>query len=348
MHGTTAQRRYQPHTEGASVPYWGWSHRNQRMEFMDLPSYVDSMQQGYNAAFGDLLTRAQQLGWPAPAATASTGAYQAPAPVRAWREPHEHDHHEHDRHEHDHHEHGYHEHGTRWRGGRDRRDQDCDCERDRDCGCGRRDRDCGCEHRDRDCGCGRERDCGCGRRDRDCGCGRERDCGCGRRDCRCDCCIVDADIIVYAHCGEVRVVPIEVANDSRKIREDVDVEVSPVRSAGGKVLAWPAVISPKGPLTLQPCSTTRLDLTVHVACECDDQPAKPASGRAAAAKATPADAFTALTAQRENCPDVDQCEVGYTTIRLGGCLVRPIVVAIAALPLACDSFRVGCACSSCC
>jgi hypothetical protein len=141
-------------------------------------------------------------------------------------------------------------------------------------------------------------------------------------------------------------VPIEVANDTRKIRENVDVQVSEVRSAGGTVLAWPTVMRPEGPLTLEPCSTTRLELTVYVACGTEQGKASP--GRPAGAKTVPADAFAALAAQREPGSDVDQCEVGYATIRLGGCLVRPIVVAIAALPLACDSYRTGCSCSCCC
>lgn len=351
MHGTTAHRRYRPHAEGApyaSQPYWGWSHRHQRMEFMDLPTYVDSVQQGYDAAFGDLVGRMQQLGSPAAAAPgpAAPGAALArfpAAPARGRHGHHEHGCHEHGCHEHGHddpgyhgdchhgdcrHEHGGHEHGPRW-GGR----HECD-ERDCGCGCGHaRGRDHGCDH-DWDCGEGGEHRHGCGP-------GRRRE-----RDCRCDCCIVDADVIVYAHCGEVRVVPIEVANDTRKIRENVDVQVSDVRSAGGTELAWPVIIAPQGPLTLEPCSTTRLDLTVHVACGAE--PGKASPGRSGAAKGAPADAFTALTAQRESGSDVDRCEVGYTTIRLGGCLVRPVVVAVAALPLGCDSYRVGCSCSCCC
>ncbi len=45
--------------------------------------------------------------------------------------------------------------------------------------------------------------------------------------------------------------------------------------------------------------------------------------------------------------DVDECVVGYFTVRLGGCVTRPIVVAVAALPVSCDSYRTGCACGRC-
>ncbi len=324
MHGTTAHRRHRPHAESASYasrPFWGWSHSNQRMEFMDLPSYVDSVQQGYDAAFGDLVARMQQAASPMAAVGQATAQFPAPGPWPAYggQGPHKHGHHDHCRHEHGrcvhgYHEHGYHEHGPHG-GGR------CECEDGRDeCRHDREFKDCEHDHRR--------------------GYGR-----CRGHDCRCDCCIIDADIIIYAHCGEVRVVPIEVANDTRKIRENVDVQVSEVRSAGGTVLAWPTVMRPEGPLTLEPCTTTRLELTVHVACRTEKGTA---STSRSAAKSAPSDAFAALAAQRESGSDVDQCEVGYTTIRLGGCLVRPIVVAIAALPLACDSYRTGCSCSCCC
>ena len=319
MHRTTAHRHHRPHAESApyaSRPYWGWSHSNQRMEFMDLPSYVDSVQQGYDTAFGDLVARMQQAGSPAAAgqATAQIPA-PGPGPVRGGHGHHEHGHHDRCHHEHGHCGHGCHEHGPHGTGR-------CECEDRED------------EHwHDREC-----EDCEHGRR-----WGHDR---CRGHDCRCDCCIVDADIIIYAHCGEVRVVPIEVANDTRKIRENVDVQVSDVRSAGGTVLAWPTAMRPEGPLTLEPCSTTRLELVVQVACGTEQGKGSP--GQSDTGQSAPPDASAAMAAQREPGSDVDQCEVGYITIRLGGCLVRPIVVAIAALPLACDSYRTGCSCSCCC
>lgn len=337
MHATTAQRHCRRHAENVPFthrPYWGWSHSNQRMEFMDLPSYVDSFQQGYGAAFGDLMTRMQQLGSPVAAAGASPLA-AAPGQASDWRGG---------RHVHRHREHGHHDDEAYW-GGREHRDCGCGCEHDRD-----RDGGCGCEHaRDRDGRCGCDRGCGGCEHDHGGRHGRRRE-----RDCRCDCCIVDADIVVFAHCGEIRVVPIEVANDSRKIRENVDVQVSDVRSGGGRVLPWPVLIQPAGLLTLQPCSTTRLELLVHIACQAESGKADAPPSDAAAGEVSPppssaaADALSALAQRSGSSVDVDQCEVGYITIRLDGCLVRPIVVAIAVLPLGCDSYRTGCSCSCCC
>jgi hypothetical protein len=152
--------------------------------------------------------------------------------------------------------------------------------------------------------------------------------------------------VVYARCGELRVIPIEIANDTRKVRENVDVDVSTVRTSGGRVLPWATIARPAGPLNLEPCSKTKLELIVHIECGEEKKEAPPARG--AAAREATKDPVTRLVELREGLTDVDSCEVGYTTIRLGGCLVRPIVVAIAVLPLDCDSYRAFCSCSCCC
>ncbi|MDT5066637.1 MAG: hypothetical protein QOK02_2792 [Mycobacterium sp.] len=286
---TSFQRRPAGGYAGSTISpqngYWGWSHQNQRLEMMDLPAYIDSLRQTYDAALQDMSDRLQSL---TTLFGASPSAYRQQGGGHHGHDHHGGHHHEHDHHEHDHHGHDHHGH-------------------DRD--------DCGC-------GCGGE----CGG-----GCKDEHDCGC-------DCCINDADVIVYAHCGEIRVVPIEVTNDTRRDRENVTVEISDVRTAGGTVLPWQALINPSGPVTLPACSTTKLELLVHLVCGKTEQPKGKAEG----------DVLRAAVAQRTETGDVDGCEVGYVTIRLGGCVVRPIVVAIAVLPDRCDAYRVGCACSCCC
>jgi hypothetical protein len=40
--------------------------------------------------------------------------------------------------------------------------------------------------------------------------------------------------------------------------------------------------------------------------------------------------------------------VGYVTVRVGGCLVRPIVVAVAVLPDDCGAYTAACSCGDCC
>lgn len=202
-----------------------------------------------------------------------------------------------------------------------------------------------------------EHHCGCS--DHDCGCHdhrghRGRDCGCGRHDdCRCDCCIVDADYVIYARCFERRVVPIQVENDTRKVREDVNLEVSDVRSSGGRVLPWSVSVRPRSPLTLEPCSTTEIDLLVEIECGDKDQDTEPqvdrkAAGQKAAAAKDSADGEASSRFARDEPADVDGCEVGYVTIRVGGCIIRPIVVAIAVLSRDCGAYHAGCSCSDCC
>lgn len=293
-------------------PYLGWSHRNNRLEMMDLPDYLDSLRQGYDSvrdAYSSMFAAIPGLSQPGVAGD---------RPVRHRSSC------------------GCAEHGDEHRGHH-----------------GDEHRGHGDEHRGHH---GGQYGCGCDgghRHDRHgCGCGSEL-------SCRCTCCIEDADIVVYAHCGELRVVPIEIDNGTRKAREDVSLDVSDVRTAGGRRLPWRAVATVEGPLTLDACSTTRIQVLVHVAC--DDDGAGGGQTRGDNAEEQGKDqAKDQAKDQDKDQPqplrsafgvrlgaqfgDVDDCVVGYFTVRLAGCLTRPIVVAIAALPVSCDSYRTDCAC----
>jgi hypothetical protein len=192
-------------------------------------------------------------------------------------------------------------------------------------------------HHDDDCGCD---DHSHHHHDHDCGCGCRRH---GDHDCQCTCCIVDADYVVYARCEERRVIPIQVDNDTRRARENVTIDVSDVRTSGGRVLPWKAAVLPRESVTIEACSTTEIDLVVEIDCTEGKDQGKQAPRKAAAR----AEQQQAVVEGRERI-DVDDCEVGYVSIRLEGCLVRPIVVAIAVLPRDCDAFHTGCSCSCCC
>jgi hypothetical protein len=62
----------------------------------------------------------------------------------------------------------------------------------------------------------------------------------------------------------------------------------------------------------------------------------------------PTDERPTLTAATDTrLGSVDRCEVGYATIRAEGCLVRPIVLAVAVLPDDCDAYRRPCSCGCC-
>lgn len=325
----THDRSWQAGSPGSNSPdaaYLGWSHRNARMEMMDLPAYIDSYRQSYE-------TLSQGYGGGL-GGGASPGQWYSPATATPAR--------------------GH---------GRRGHQRDCDCGHGgrHEQGRGRGDEQ---RHgRDRDCGGGErfEGDCGCGRGHRD-----DRDWGCGPEpDCRCECCVEDADIVVYAHCGEVRVVPIAIENDTRKVRADVAVDVTEIRTAGGHILPWRTRVSPEGSLTLEPCSTTRLEILVHINCHDDKDQGGQGPAPAPGGDKAPAGEKLRGKVQEQGPPtspnvldrsfgegrgigDLDTCVVGYFTVRLGGCVTRPIVVGVAVLPDSCDSYRTSCSCACCC
>lgn len=322
MHGTRRHGHHRPDVrrEAPGAPmYWGWSPDSGQMELMDLRRYVDAVRAGYDRALEDLYARMSALAPAYGGPLAGMGplpftvpvAGPAPGPGRRHGRGHGHGH-----------------------------------------GC------CGDEG-----GHGRHGHDGCGP-----GCHEDHrhhghDHGCGdTHDCRCECCIVDADIVVYARCGEVRVVPIEIENDTRKDREDVELEVSRFRSGGGAELPWKAALTQQGPVTIRGCDTLKVELLVGIVCGRGRAPepvdpgkdVKPVRGAAKAA-ATPAanegggdDALALAVNVRDRTGGVDSCTVGYVTVRVGGCLVRPIVVAVAVLPDDCGAYEARCSCGDCC
>jgi hypothetical protein len=315
---------------GAPNPeiYWGWSPSNQRMEMMDLPRFVEAYLSGYQQAM-DQLAGAASGAAPGGAEAWSPQAWAGGRPDRE-RRGRGHRHHDH-RHDHDHdHDHDH-----------------CGCGCDCDYGCGDHDHH---GHHDHECG----HDHGHKHKHDHC---CDHGWGCDSHDCHCECCISDdADVVVYARCGEVRVVPIEVENDTRREREDVSFAVSEVRTAGGRQLPWQVKLDPAEPQTLEACSRTVIDLLVAVECEGrdpdtgDDKPNdQPAPSSRTAKKAAASKEATAPTRTDDRRrADVDECEVGYVTVRAEGCFIRPIVVAIAVVPKRCDAYHTGCSCSCCC
>ena len=282
-----SRRSYGDRGRAPTAPmYWGWSHANERMEMMDLASYLDAYRVGYQQASDDMQARWQQY------ADALLGGAVPPGPTGLRTGHH--------RHQHEHHH--------------------------------------GCEHCEAGHGWERHEHHG------DC-CHECHD------DCSCECCISnDADVVVYARCGEVRVVPIEIENDTRRARPDVTVEVSDVRTAGGRVLPWAVRLDTEGPLTLEPCSRTTIELAVQVSCgeRTVEKPAPAEPVRGAKGKASAEQETTGAVSVDRTATDVDRCEVGYLSVRVEGCLLRPIVIAVAARPKHCDAFVMGCSCSCCC
>lgn len=166
---------------------------------------------------------------------------------------------------------------------------------------------------------------------RDCGCG----CGCRGHhcdDCHCECCVCDTDVLVHARCGEVRRIPVTFENDTRR-EKPVKLELGQFVTAGGRDLGWKAELS-ETEFVLRPCGEHTVTLRVAVVCGPNSTPSpnQPGSQDAEGNRST---------------GSVDRCEVGYATIRAEGCLTRPVVVAVAALPDDCDAFRHPCGCGCC-
>jgi hypothetical protein len=152
---------------------------------------------------------------------------------------------------------------------------------------------------------------------------------CSRHDCHCDCCITDAEVVVYARCGEVRRIPITLVNDSRR-EQPVKLDLAPFVTAGGRNLKWAAEL-PEKEFTLRPCDERTVSVSVAVRCDPPEGASQTAAARREAATRT---------------GSVDRCEVGYATLRAEGCLVRPVVIAVAVLPDHCDAYRRPC--GGCC
>jgi len=164
------------------------------------------------------------------------------------------------------------------------------------------------------------RECGCGCHEEECHCCHHHKCGCYDDPCHCKCCIVNADLIVYARLGEIRVIPLFLENRWRRERK-IATELSQWTTRGGKSAPVKGVLLPPAPeFTLPPCGHQSVTLVVEIG-----------------------------TISREKQePDVDDCVVAYADLRVQGCDIRPIRIAIAILPRDCEPYEIECGCECCC
>jgi len=155
--------------------------------------------------------------------------------------------------------------------------------------------------------------------------GKHHGCNCHKdNDCGCECCIRCADTVEYARCGETRKIPITFENDSRRERQ-VTLEFGAFLTDSGQQLAWKGSLS-ETTFTLGPCGEKTVTITVNIDCgQSTDNPNDPAG------------VVVRNTA----------CKVGYATLKADGCLIRPIVVAVAVLPDRCGAHHIGCLCGCC-
>jgi len=145
---------------------------------------------------------------------------------------------------------------------------------------------------------------------------------CSRDDCDCRCCIGDADYVLYARLGEVRILPIRIENQRHRERE-INLEFSGWSRRGGGKTPIQTQIQPEGRFTIPACGEREVRLRVDII-PGQDSPDVP--GR---------------------IPDVDECLVLYGDLRVEGCDIRPVRIALALLPYDCDPFVVECGCTCC-
>ena len=174
--------------------------------------------------------------------------------------------------------------------------------------------------------------------DCDCDCDCDRGCrDCERDDCYCRCCIGDADLVVYARLFELRVIPITLVNERRR-EKNIHLELSGFKTRSGETLSVVGVLVPPVDFVLPPCGEEQILIAVETFPTGDqtgDQPGTTGISR-----------FQTAAAARD-LPDVDGCRVLYADLRVEGCDIRPVRIALAIVPRDCDEYEIDCGCSCC-
>jgi hypothetical protein len=141
---------------------------------------------------------------------------------------------------------------------------------------------------------------------------------CGPDDCSCRCCVADSDLLVETRVGERRVVPITIENHWRRERA-IELELSSWTNVEG--IAVSGQLTTPTSFTLAPCGEERAILVIQIA--------------------------SAATKEGDRLGDVKDCQVAYADLRVKGCDIRPIRIAVAILPRGCDDYVVDCRCGCC-
>lgn len=187
------------------------------------------------------------------------------------------------------------------------------------------------------CRCGSPHRCSC---DSWCSCDSRCSCdsccswsderGCGAQPCHCRCCIGDADLVIYAKLGEVRVVPVRIENPRRRQRE-IRLELSDFSGGGRGVVDIEGRIVSDSTFTIEACDDHIVTLVVRVG---------------HVNNTTPSTGEVPLRGDHDD-RDVEGCLVAYADLRVDGCDIRPVRIAVAVVPRDCDTFDVECGCGCC-
>ena len=189
--------------------------------------------------------------------------------------------------------------------------------------------------------------------------------GCHDTCCRdaCDCCVPEADVIVRARAGELRVVPFRLHNPWRRDRE-VSLEIGPWHVCSGDEDLEVRAVLEEDTIVLKPCEDRVVRLLISTRGTIGDgsprtrnstdgrdpaEPAEPADTPARTAKPAraagrkPVDVAVDTT---RRTTDVAACVSAYADVRFEGC-ARSQRVALVVLPAQCDAVDVGCDCGCC-
>jgi hypothetical protein len=144
---------------------------------------------------------------------------------------------------------------------------------------------------------------------------------CEPDDCHCRCCITNADLVVRARLGERRIVPLVIENSWRRERE-IELELSSWSPISGETKVVGEILAPTK-FTLKGCEERTVVLVVNI------EGVGQQGGEVGAH------------------PDVRDCAVSYAELRIVGCDLRAIRIAVAILPRDCDAMRIDCRCGCC-
>jgi len=181
----------------------------------------------------------------------------------------------------------------------------------------------------------------------DCGC-EEGDCdGCHRDRCDCRCCISDADLVVYARVGERRVVPLTIENPRRRERQ-IKLEISRWSGRGGAAANIRSEIVGPTEFTLAACQEHEAILVIETTGANEKGAAAEKSAAAEqGANAPGAGREIAAAVIEQHLLDIDECQVWYADLRVEGCEMRPVRIALALLPRGCAAYTLDCGCNCC-
>ncbi len=150
---------------------------------------------------------------------------------------------------------------------------------------------------------------------------------CNPDPCGCKCCVTDADLVIEARLGERRIIPVIIENHWRRER-DIELELSSWTKIDEKLQISASILTETA-FKLAPCGEAHVVIGLNVG----------------GANTISTDGQRAVTEGR--FPDVDRCLVSYADLRIKGCDLRSIRIAVAVLPRDCDAYTVDCDCGCC-